>query len=345
MISALQYPGSIGRRFAVLAAAGVFLFVGLAASFTGRSALAKGTCQTKSGEQIWVPGGSFPMGSDRAYPSERPMRRVRVDGFWIDAQEVTNRQFAKFVTETGYVTAAERTPEPLPNAPPEMLKPGSSVFVQPERVTSQDIRQWWRYVPGANWRHPEGPESTFKGRDDYPVVHIAFEDAMAYAKWAGRELPTEAQWEFAARAGSTSRYPWGEELAPQGKHKANTWTGTFPVKNTKADGYPRAAPVGCYEPNELGLYDMIGNVWEWTLDWYVAGHNADERDNPKGPPEQSSFDRRQPGFPVKVVKGGSYLCAPNFCARFRPAAREAQDTGLGTNHIGFRTVRNAADTD
>jgi formylglycine-generating enzyme required for sulfatase activity len=324
----------------IILAAGALSLLVLLFSTGAQSATPQKSCIEESADQIWLPGGSFPMGSDRAYPSERPMREVRVDGFWIDAHEVTNRQFAKFVDETKYVTLAERTPEPIPNAPPEMLKPGSGVFVQPERVTSQDIRQWWRYTPGADWRHPEGPKTTIEGRENYPVVHIAFEDAVAYAKWAGRELPTEAQWEYAARAGSKTMFPWGDQLAPGGQHMANTWTGTFPVKNTVDDGYPRAAPVGCFEASKFGLHDMIGNVWEWTIDWYAPGHNRDDRENPKGPPEEKSVDRQKSGFPVKVIKGGSYLCAPNFCARFRPAAREAQDTGLGTNHIGFRTVSN-----
>jgi formylglycine-generating enzyme required for sulfatase activity len=231
-----------------------------------QSATQQKACIAKPAELVWVPGGSFTIGSERTYPSERPVREVRADGFWIDKHEVTNRQFAKFVQETNYVTLAERKPEPLPNAPPDMLKPGSAVFVQPERVTSRDIRQWWRYTPGADWRHPEGSKSTIEGRGDYPVVHIAFEDAQAYAKWAGRELPTEAQWEYAARAGTNTTFPWGDHLAPGGQHMANTWTGTFPLKNTVGDGYARAAPVMCFPANGFGLYDMIGNVWDWTAD-------------------------------------------------------------------------------
>lgn len=290
---------------------------------------------------VWIPGGSFAMGTDKAYRDEGPVRQVRVDGFWIDPHEVTNAQFARFVAETGYRTVAERPPEPIPGAPPEMLKPGSAVFVQPENVVSGNIRQWWQYVPGADWRHPGGPDSSIEGREHHPVVHIALADAQAYAKWAGRELPTEAQWEFAARGGAVSKFPWGDHLAPEGKHMANTWTGVFPTQNTNSDGYILAAPVQCFPPNGYGLYDMIGNVWEWTADWYAPGHETSDTDNPKGPPQKASYDRRNPGFPVKVIKGGSYLCAPNYCMRYRPAARHAQDTGLGTNHIGFRTVSNA----
>ena len=290
---------------------------------------------------VWIPGGSFTMGTDQGYRDEKPVRQVKVDGFWIDPHEVTNAQFSQFVEDTGYKTVAEKPPEPIPNAPPELMKPGSAVFKQPGAVASADITQWWHYVPGANWRQPEGPGSSIQGRENHPVVHIAHEDALAYAKWAGRSLPTEAQWEFAARAGAESTFPWGDSLAPEGKHMANTWTGTFPTKNSKADGYVFSAPVGCFPANANGLYDMIGNVWEWTADWYAPGHDARATDNPAGPPKEKSHDRRNPGFPVKVIKGGSYLCAPNYCMRYRPAARHAQDTGLGTNHIGFRTVLNA----
>jgi len=335
---------SLMMMIAVGAFTGGLLFAPLgepAALAAQACASARAKASSAKPGMVWIPDGAFVMGSDKAYRSERPAREVRLKGFWIDTHEVTNAQFDAFVDRTGYLTVAEHTPEPIPNAPPEMAKPGSIVFVQPERVTSMDHRQWWRYVPGANWRHPGGPKTSIEGRDNDPVVHIALEDALAYAKWAGRELPTEAQWEYAARAGSKTVFPWGGHLAPEGVHMANTWDGHFPLKNTAADGYLRAAPVKCFPPTAFGLYDMIGNVWEWTTDWYAPQHDINDRDNPKGPPAERSADRRQSGFPVKVIKGGSYLCAPNFCARFRPAAREAQDTGLGTNHIGFRTVRNA----
>ena len=271
---------------------------------------------------VWVPGGSFAMGTEQAYRDERPVRQVTVDGFWIDAHEVTNAQFARFVEETGYRTVAERPPEPIPGAPPELLKPGSAVFTQPEKVVSGDIRQWWKYVPGANWRQPEGPGSSIEGRENHPVVHIALADAQAYAKWAGRELPTEAQWEYAARGGTGSKFPWGEELAPGGKQMANTWTGTFPIENSKADGYAMTAPVQCFPPNGYGLYDMIGNVWEWTADWYAPGHDTGATDNPKGPAREAQLRPAQSGLPGQSDQGA----APTFarrtiaCATGRPRA-------------------------
>ena len=295
---------------------------------------------------VWVPGGTFMMGSDETYPEERVEHEVTVDGFWMDVHEVTNAQFARFVEETGYVTVAERTPDPelIKGAPEEMFKPGSIVFISPsDEINSYaDILQWWSYVPGANWRHPEGPESNIENKDDYPVVHIAYEDAAAYAKWLGRELPTEAQFELAARSQREGeKYAWGgDELAPDGKYKANTWQGVFPLKNTAEDGYKGVAPVGSYDANDYGVYDLIGNVWEWTTNWYRPEHNPEDGTNPKGPGEEANYDPNQSMFPTRVIKGGSYLCAPNFCRRYRPAARHAQDTGIGTNHIGFRAVLN-----
>ncbi len=292
---------------------------------------------------VWVSGGSFTMGDDETYADESPARHVRVDGFWIDAHEVTNAQFAEFVDATSYVTVAERQPSSadFPNAPLELLKPGSAVFQLPDRLTSADILQWWLYVPGADWRHPAGPASSLDGLESHPVVHVAFEDAIAFAAWAGRDLPTEAQWEFAARGGASSDYPWGEQLAPNGTHMANTWQGTFPIQNGANDGFAGRAPVQCFPPNGYGLFDMIGNIWEWTADLYAPSHDPTATDNPTGPTEDNSYDPANPGIPVRVIKGGSFLCAPNYCMRYRPAARHAQDTGLGTDHIGFRTVLNA----
>ena len=286
----------------------------------------------------WIEGGSFLMGDDEAYPEEGPRRRVTVDGFWIDRHEVTNAQFASFVEATGYVTVAERTPPA--GAPPPFDQPGSALFTAPAPDAPGRAMGWWGFEPGANWRHPEGPESSLKDRENEPVVHIAFEDAQAYAEWAGRALPTEAQWEYAARGGLEGEtYAWGgEELAPEGVHRANSWQGLFPVHNSKDDGFTGAAPVGCFEPNGFGLYDMIGNVWEWTADWYAPRHNPQAVENPAGPANPRSSAG---GEPARVLKGGSYLCAPNYCMRYRPAARHAQETGLGTNHIGFRTVLNA----
>ena len=294
-------------------------------------------CLDAIGGEVLVAGGRFRMGGD-VYPHEAPLHEVRVDDFRIDAHEVTNKQFAEFVAATGYVTVAERVPDPaeFPGAPPEMLQPGAVVFTPPS--IDSPGGPWWSYVPGANWRHPQGPDSDIDGRDHYPVVQIAFEDAAAYAAWAGRRLPTEAEYEYAARSGRDGeRYAWGgDELAPEGRHLANTWQGLFPVQNTEDDGYTGAAPVGCYPANDYGAFDMIGNVWEWTASWYRPQHDPADNDNPQGPPD--SYDPANEGFPVKVIKGGSYLCAPNYCRRYRPAARHAQDMGLGTSHIGFRTV-------
>jgi len=261
-------------------------------------------------KMIWVPGGSFVMGDDPHYPEEGPPRTVAVKGFWIDAHEVTNAQFAAFVKATGYKTMAERDPPKLAGAQPDMLKPGSAVFNTP----SQEDPSWWRWVPGAQWRHPSGAQESIVGRDREPVVQIAWQDAEAYARWAGKQLPSEEQWEYAARAGATA-IP--EPLDAKGQPQANYYQGVFPVKNLNADGYIGRAPVGCFKPNAFGLYDMIGNVWEWTS---AGGARADASE------------------PVNVIKGGSYLCAANYCARYRPAARQFQERGLGTDHIGFRLV-------
>ncbi len=289
---------------------------------------------------LWVPSGSFVMGANNKYADEGPERKVTLDGFWIDKTEVKNSQFEKFVKETGYVTVAERKPPVKPNMPEKMTKPGSAVFIPPAQIKGPNPLQWWHYVPGASWRHPTGAGSTIKGKENHPVVHIAFEDAVAYAKWAGRSLPTEAQWEYAARAGSQTTYPWGSTLVPEGKYMANTYTGLFPILNSGEDGYKGTSPAGHYQPNKFGLYDMIGNVWEWTGDWYYKNHQASKQLNPKIQKPSKDLPSYMREFPVKVIKGGSYLCAPNFCMRYRPAARHAQDTGLGSSHIGFRTVKN-----
>jgi formylglycine-generating enzyme required for sulfatase activity len=302
-------------------------------------------CIKPNAEQVWIEGKTFTMGDDQNYREERPAHKVTVDGFWIDAHEVTNAQFREFIEDTGYVTVSERIPNPeeIPGAPPEMLKPGSGTFTPPgkgERITS-----WWSYTPGANWKHPDGPGSSIEGMDNYPVIHISFEDAQTYAKWAGRNLPTEAQFELASRSKKEKEtYAWGgDKVVPDEGPKANTWQGFFPIQNTKEDGFEGIAPVGCYDPNDYGAYDMIGNVWEWTANWYAPKHNPKDNDNPKGPKEEDSYDKNSGGFPVRVIKGGSFLCAPNFCYRYRPAARHAQDTGLGASHIGFRTVQNTKD--
>jgi formylglycine-generating enzyme len=297
---------------------------------------------------IWVPGGTFRMGSDEHYPEEAPTRTVGVDGFWMDEWTVTNTEFARFVSETGHVTCAERAPDPAdyPGASPELLVPASVVFQQPtRRVSLANPYDWWTYVPGANWRQPQGPGSSVKRRPDHPVVQVAWADVAAYAQWAGKELPTEAEWEYAARGGlDGATYAWGDELTPGGRWMANTWQGEFPLHNTGEDGYTGTAPAGSYPPNGYGLFDMTGNVWEWTSDWYAAhapaAHACCSIANPRGGDREGSHDPAVPGvrIPRKVMKGGSHLCAPNYCRRYRPAARMAQPIDTSTSHLGFRCI-------
>jgi formylglycine-generating enzyme required for sulfatase activity len=283
------------------------------------------------------------MGSDRQRPEERFTHIVRVAPFFIDRHEVTNAQFARFVDATGYVTVAERGVDAKLHAglAEDLRAPGSAMFVKPAKFGS-DTSTWWRYVKGASWRQPEGPGSSIAGRENHPVVHIAYEDALAYAHWLGRELPTEAQWEFAARGGAGPETPdWSSAYDAAGKPIANTWQGIFPVLNTGEDGYVGTAPVGCFRPNGYGLYDMIGNVWEWTSDWYKAGHARTPADDPTGP--ALTEVRLAPGaIASKVIKGGSYLCASNYCARYRPTSRQPQEIDMSTGHVGFRTVLNAS---
>jgi formylglycine-generating enzyme len=297
----------------------------------------------------FVPAGRFRMGSDGNYPEEAPAHVVAVDGFWIDEYAVTNADFTAFVTATGHVTFAERAPNPsfYPDAAPELLTAGSTVFRKPEQPVAGDIAAWWHYVPGADWRHPEGPASTIDGREREPVVHVAFADAVAYAAWAGKDLPTEAEWEFAARGGLDGAvYCWGDEFIPAGQYMANTWQGEFPWRNLARDGFHGRAPVGSFPPNGYGLYDMAGNVWQWTKDWYSAGHSPNAGKpccaaaNPEPGATAKRHDPVQPGAPAasKVIKGGSYLCAPNYCRRYRPAARHPQAIDTTTDHIGFRCV-------
>ena len=291
------------------------------------------------------------MGSNDHYPEEAPAREATVAGFWMDAHTVTNAEFRRFVKATGYRTVAERplNAADYPTSLPEMLVPGSVVFQPPRQRGDPRFPTWWSYIPGANWRHPEGPGSTLNGRDRHPVVHIAFEDADSYAQWAGKALPTEAEWEFAARGGlEGAEYTWGDEWTPKGKQMANTWQGEFPVENVLLDRYDRTAPVGSFAPNGYGLYDMAGNVWEWTTDWYqeqpVAMHaccgSAKHHDDAR----ERSYDPQQPRIriPRKVLKGGSFLCAPNYCRRYRPAARIPQQVDTGTCHQGFRCIMRPA---
>jgi sulfatase modifying factor 1 len=300
---------------------------------------------------VSIPGGTFRMGSNRHYPEEAPVHRVAVSGFWRDRTPVTNREFRKFINATGYVTFAEIAPDPkdYPGALPHMLKPGSLVFTPPDRpVDLRNIANWWTFTFGANWRRPYGKGSSIRGLDDHPVVHIAYRDAEAYAKWAGKDLPTEAEWEFAARGGlDGADFPWGDELTPGGQYMANTWQGEFPWQNLAADGYERTSPVGAFPPNGYGLFDMIGNVWEWTSDWYTPRHASDPPkaccipQNPRGGREQDSYDPSQPEIkiPRKVLKGGSHLCALSYCRRYRPAARHAEPIDTSTSHVGFRCVQ------
>ena len=290
---------------------------------------------------VFIPGGSFTMGSNRERPEERFTHIVQVDGFWIDQHEVTNAEFDKFVKATGYITLAERGVDPKthPGMSQDMLAPGSVIFIPPTELSrGGDLTQWWQYVKGADWRHPDGPGSSIEGKQNYPVVNVAYEDALAYAHWLGHELPTEAQWEFAARGGHNGDEDWSDAFDKDGKPIANSWQGIFPVYNSEEDGYARTAPVGCFKPNGYGLYDMIGNVWEWTSDWYVPGHPREPATNPSGP-SLLQVKAAAGQSPSKVIKGGSYLCASNFCSRYRATARQPQEVDLGAGHLGFRTVR------
>ena len=305
----------------------------------------------------WIPGGEFSMGcaDPRGQPfggpdpmrDARPIHRVHVDGFWMDRTEVTNARFAEFVAATGYITVAERPPksEDFPGAPPENLVPGALVFTPPEGpVPLTNHYVWWNYVPGADWRHPRGPDSSIAGHDDDPVVQIAHEDAGAFAVWSGKRLPTEAEWEYASRGGLTGMlYPWGNEFRPSGRFMANTWQGRFPLENSAADGYAGVAAVGSYPANAYGLHDMSGNVWEWCSDWYrhdtyATAHAAGKPErNPLGP--QESFDPMEPHEKKRVLRGGSFLCTEEYCSRYIVGTRGKGEPSSGCNHIGFRCVK------
>jgi sulfatase modifying factor 1 len=304
---------------------------------------------------VWIPEGTFLMGTNdkESFPNERPAHLVQVQGFWIDEHDVTNAEFAKFVETTGYVTTAERKidwedlkkelPPGTPKPDDSALAAGALVFTPTsEPVPLNDLSAWWRWVHGANWRHPEGPESSIHGRENHPVVQVSWHDAVAYAQWAGKRLPTEAEWEFAARGGLESkRYVWGDEFRPGGKYLANTWQGTFPVRDSAEDGFVGTSPVGSYPANGCGLYDMAGNVWQWCSDWYRADSNMEAASknvcrNPGGPAQ--SYDPGDPYASKRVVKGGSFLCNPDYCESYRPSARRGTPPDTGSSHTGFRCV-------
>ncbi len=304
---------------------------------------------------VKIDGGEFAMGSNDFYQEEAPVRRVVVDGFWIDPFQVTNDQYAEFVESTGYVTGAEQVPDEAlyPGASAEDLVPGSLVFQMTSGpVDLRDYHNWWEWTPGAQWRHPAGPDSSLNGLSNHPVLHIAHEDAMAYCAWAGGTLPSEAEWEYAARGGlDGKRFVWGNDDPQETEPVANTWQGRFPYENTEVDGFTRTSPVGSFPANGYGLYDMAGNVWEWTDDWYTdqpgklveAGCCAPA--DPRGGSLEASFDTRQPDTPIprKVLKGGSHLCTPQYCYRYRPASRQAQMLDTGTSHLGFRRMSRPVD--
>jgi len=305
-----------------------------AAAETESAGAAKRTCAPVGDEPIKLAGGTFVMGEEDVYQEEGPARKTTVDGFWIDRHEVTNRQFREFVDATGYVTVAEKPVDPAEfgvpreQIPADLLLPGSAVFTPPDRP-SRNYADWWKYVPGTSWKKPYGPDGA-DAVPEAPVVHLAWDDMVAYAKWRGGRIPTEAEWEYAASAGKRS-----ENVQPE---EANTWQGMFPMENRESDGFRGVSPVGCFQPNTNGLYDMVGNVWEVTADFFRPGHDPEDTKNPAGPDKSLAYDPMNPTLPSRTVKGGSYLCAPNYCQRYRPASRQGRDPGMGTSNVGFRLV-------
>ncbi len=327
--------GYMQRATVVLILASLWLTACGDPASSGNEGVSVASCSRPKSTPVAIAAGSFIMGQEDVYAEEGPTKRISVSAFWIDPHEVTNRQFAKFVDETGYVTLAEKPVDPAlfdvpkEQIPADMLKPGSAVFTPPDRP-SNSYADWWRYVPGASWKKPFGPDGVPQ-QPDQPVVHLAFADMEAYAQWAGGRLPTEAQWEYAARGGS--------ENYTEQPTEANSWQGVFPAKDMKTDGYGGLAPVGCFKPNSYGLYDMVGNVWELTADHYALGHNpVRPGQNPTGPSAGNAYDPANPGLATRVMKGGSFLCAPNYCQRYRPAARQGRDPEMGASNVGFRLV-------
>ncbi len=316
---------------------GVLAFMEVRAGFNPVPAAPEG--------MVWIPAGTFRMGSDDpGFPESHPAHDATIDGFWMDATEVTNEQFAKFVQATGYVTIAERKPDParFPGFPPDDRLPFSTVFTPPpHKVPLHNAEGWWKALPGASWRQPEGPGSGLAGRERHPVVHVAFPDAAAYAAWAGKRLPTEAEWERASRGGLEGRrFLWGDEFKPGGRWAANLWQGGFPHANAAEDGFPGTAPVASFPPNPYGLHDMAGNVWEWCSDEYRRDHfRSNASRPPKGP--DTSLDPREPGAKQRVQKGGSFLCSDSYCARYLPGSRRAGGIETGASHVGFRCARDA----
>ncbi|RRB03851.1 formylglycine-generating enzyme family protein [Larkinella rosea] len=307
-----------------------------------KAALVTASGATGTDDMVLIPGGTFQMGSDE-FPDSRPLHTVKVDGFWMDKHEVTNAEFARFVAATNYVTVAERplNPKDYPDVPADKLVPGSAVFTPPnQQVSLENPLAWWQYVAGASWKHPSGTQSTIQGRENLPVVHVSYEDAAAYAKWAGKRLPTEAEWEFAAQGGKGNRkYYWGDELKPGGKWIANIYQGNFPNQNAKEDGFAGIAPVQSFPANPYGLYDMDGNVWEWCQDLYRPDYYRNSpKENPKGPAD--SFDPDEPGAVKYVQRGGSFLCSDQYCIRYKAGSRGKGEVSSGSDNLGFRCVRN-----